>query len=429
MNNPFVYGTIFHAGSNGGMPLGRQEHYAKWIKATKDMGADGLKMLLFDDAYDPESQAMLAVRKCIDNGLVVVARLFREMPNPGTLTSNHIKVAKTLVSFGSRFIEFNNEPNLTTEWKKNASGVQEIPSYAPTQVAADWLVDAQRIIDVGGYPAIPAMAPGGNWDDGDFYKKMLLAMKPKMTKSLLDNLWVACHNYTSNKPLDYPYDAINVAEKGTVDILAPGESNGFLKPIMLGEVFKQVFGFYPPVIGTEGGPVIDPGFSPDPRYPKVMDEAIHASVATESYKWMINNIRVPSYFWANCLWLLGNRSMENYSNAGFEEHAYFPFWKFEEGRLAVRAMIEMPKHPRVIDVPVKPVDLETLRNSAWNKPKGGEVIAYNADLAFPKYAREHNLGIPLTNEWQVGQYTLQCFAMGIVYCITGKWAEVTHMAY
>jgi hypothetical protein len=71
---------------------------------------------------------------------------------------------------------------------------------------------------------------------------------------------------------------------------------------------------------------------------------------------------------------------------------------------------------------------EAIRNAAWLQDRAIHGIPYNPDAAFPKYAREHSLGAPLTGEWGVMvagvQYMVQAYVLGIVYAIAGDWANV-----
>ncbi len=67
---------------------------------------------------------------------------------------------------------------------------------------------------------------------------------------------------------------------------------------------------------------------------------------------------------------------------------------------------------------------DDIRNAAWNRiyPSGG--IAYNPDAAFPKFARKQCLGCPTTTEFDIGQYRIQGYAGGIVYCVVGDWTNI-----
>ena len=71
----------------------------------------------------------------------------------------------------------------------------------------------------------------------------------------------------------------------------------------------------------------------------------------------------------------------------------------------------------------------TVREEAWNA--GG--IPYNAAAAFPKYAREHNLGNPETKEFDFEyrgvNYRGQGFSQAIVYCKVGDWTNIQELAW
>lgn len=83
-----------------------------------------------------------------------------------------------------------------------------------------------------------------------------------------------------------------------------------------------------------------------------------------------------------------------------------------------------PPPPPPVSDPV-----QVLRNAAWNRLG----IAFNPDAAFGKYAREQDLGNPVTGEFDVstsaGDFREQGFAGGIVYCKIGDWANVQTMAW
>jgi len=193
--NPFKRGMIMHIGPNGSYPLGRLEDWDKWVAEIKLMGFDGVKALVFADADTPDKQPIRALQKCLDNGLHVVCRLFRERPNPGVLTEAQIGVARLLVSMGVTLLEVNNEPNLHAEWQGGDFG-----EMAREVVARNWLVDAKRIVEIGGCPAIPAMSPGGNLDDGWFLDGVLAEIARGVTPAILDKTWLAVHNYSLNHP-------------------------------------------------------------------------------------------------------------------------------------------------------------------------------------------------------------------------------------
>ena len=69
--------------------------------------------------------------------------------------------------------------------------------------ARNAIVDIEAILQRGGYPAIPALAPGGRWDlVGEICR---LGRRDLLSQPV----WQAIHNYSVNHPLDYPYDRVN----------------------------------------------------------------------------------------------------------------------------------------------------------------------------------------------------------------------------
>jgi hypothetical protein len=368
ITNPFKRGMIAHIGPNGEYPLGRPEHWVKWTKEIIDMGFDGVKGLVFESASDIDKQPIKALRYCLDAGLVVVARLYRERPNPGVLTAGQLKVAELLVKLGIVLQETNNELNLLTEWQNNDFG-----QMAREVGGRNCLADLKAIVNIGGCPAIPAMAPGGNLDDMWFLDGMLTEIKKGITPAILNRTWFAIHNYTLNHPLDYPDDDVNrhgtqlteqqYRDAGTWElpldqvnakrregmhatgsIMDAGESNGWRKPEAVHALGEKHFGMSIPCISTEGLVVMDRGFSNDPRYPLVLTEYEHAAIASECAQRMMRN-KVPSYYWALCAWVMANRMMENPVTAGFEAHSWYPYYT-PNGIATVETFKAMPKRNR-----------------------------------------------------------------------------------
>lgn len=450
--NPFPRGLILHLSPNGYYPLGRPEHWDKWIAEIKAMGFDGVKVIVFDDANAPDKQQILAIKKLLDAGLQVVVRLFRATPNSGILTNRHIEVVKLLVSMGVVFFETNNEPNLRVEWQGNDFG-----DMAREVVGENWVVDAKRIVECGGYPAIPAMSPGGDLDDQWFLEGVLQEIAARASTAILEKTWLAVHNYSLNHPLAYPDEPINrtgqqltpaeydvqgpftkslvevnkarvAGRHVTGSIMDAGESNGFRKGEMVHALALSILKADLPVISTEGGAVMDVGFSGDPRYPLVMDEGKHAAINVDRAQYMMKG-KGPSYFWADCMWVMANRLMENPVSAGFEGHSWYPYWK-ESGLAVVQAFKDMPKQNRPT-IPVKPGTIEDAavraREWCWNarfKEAGG----FNPIASFQKPERI-DLGVPVTSERYEGGFVWQGFALGIRLCKEGDWNNIFWMTW
>ena len=408
-------GISFHCGANGSYPLGRPEHWALWIERIKAMGGTWAKALILSDCKpDPNEQPMIAVKRMVDAGLEVVVRLYREKPYPGILTPRQLAQISVLVKIGISYFESGNEPNLNVEWQNHQIG-------SPESVADDWLVDARALEDVGGYPGIPACAPGGNVDDIDFMRGFFQRIATK--KASFDRVWIATHNYVLNHPLDYPDDPINRGEKPNGTIMDAGESNGFRKFEALNNLSQQYLGLTLPVIATEGGPVMDLGFSNDPRYPQLLNESQHAISAKEiAYRMMWN--LVPPYYLASCFWILAGREMESPVSTGFEGHSWFPFW-LGDGVQAVRALKVMPKQVR----PIIPIDQPpgTVSKEDAIRAEIEKVLKWDTFPWLKKEAMRRGLihtdittEIPIT--YNEKKYLVQVYGNTVLGC-TGSYTE------
>ena len=72
---------------------------------------------------------------------------------------------------------------------------------------------------------------------------------------------------------------------------------------------------------------------------------------------------------------------------------------------------------------------DVVREAAWNAAG----IPYNPEAAFSRYAREHELGTPQTDEFDFSykgvNYRGQGFSQGIVYTKVGDWANIKEMTW
>lgn len=82
--------------------------------------------------------------------------------------------------------------------------------------------------------------------------------------------------------------------------------------------------------------------------------------------------------------------------------------------------------PQPTITPTMVIDIsQAIRNAAWNKVG----VNYNTDAAFAVYARAHNLGAPLSNEFDFLGYRAQPFMGGVVYAMIGDWQNTRHLAW
>lgn len=90
-----------------------------------------------------------------------------------------------------------------------------------------------------------------------------------------------------------------------------------------------------------------------------------------------------------------------------------------------------PVHELIMRIyePVANLPEDVVREAAWNAAG----IPFNPEAAFPKYAREHDLGVPQTDEFDFSykgiNYRGQGFGKAIVYCKVGDWGNLQEMSW
>jgi hypothetical protein len=72
---------------------------------------------------------------------------------------------------------------------------------------------------------------------------------------------------------------------------------------------------------------------------------------------------------------------------------------------------------------------DVVREAAWNAAG----LPYNPQAAFPRHAREHNLGNPLTDEFDFAykgvNYRGQGFSQAILFCQVGDWGNIQELPW
>ncbi len=242
----------------------------KWVKVLDDGGGSSLELV----------QRLLAV------DIFPVVRLYRSEPNPGAIGGREEDAIRRLVAAGARYFETNNEPDLGVEWKGG-----QVPSNWLDIVVDNFIIDADKVLGLGGLPALPAMAVGSKANAVE------LVVQRGRADLFKKGAWLAVHNYTLNHPLDYPYDPVNqeglpvsqaeydalgpwawenvprdqinqwrASDKNPGDTIADDPSC-FLAFQLADQQAQAALGFPVPMISTEGGPVV--GWKEDRRYPRV----------------------------------------------------------------------------------------------------------------------------------------------------------------
>lgn len=228
-----------------------------------------------------ELQAQASARAAWQNGIMPILR-------PKTLINGNYNweatVTNVLKECPAAWIQVFNEPGDPREWRltpqlvdsfrqdptlmrgmRKKSGMTRwlgnFAGYNRDIYANNWRNAAERVVSAGGFPGIQTL------DRGDIQAALAGA-----SQAILDRLWGAWHCYASNHPVNYPYDDRNQADHPGANVFTDDTCQ--LSFIEYQEWIRQVVGFYPPCIVTEGGYVMDQ--SEDSRYPRTTP-ALHAS--------------------------------------------------------------------------------------------------------------------------------------------------------
>ena len=261
-----------HADANAYSP-----HWNEDLKQIKRMGLKWVKVVA-----DGGSQ-METCKKLLAAGIFPIVRLWRDRPNPGLMNDTDREAVRKYIEAGVKYFETNNEPNLPCEWVGN-----RLPSLDDVvgSVVSNFHRDAEFILNLGGFPLFPAMAPTHTNDPAQGYpmNTVLVQCMKKLDKTLFTRgALFAVHNAGFNHDLDGQ------------DVLAdPCWWNSWRVPILYAE---QFWGFPVGVIATEGG------FSPgqwDRTYPENDVNRI-LSLYQQAYTRMLHE---DPYFIAICPWIL-----------------------------------------------------------------------------------------------------------------------------
>jgi len=80
----------------------------------------------------------------------------------------------------------------------------------------------------------------------------------------------------------------------------------------------------------------------------------------------------------------------------------------------------------VPDLPVTPAPpVKAIRQACWDRQN----VPYNPAAALQRAAEDNYLGAPLGTEFDKGDYRIQAYAEGIVYCRVGEWGNVRYIGW
>ncbi len=298
---------------------------------------------LQDDA--PEVTDPYLIEQLVANGIEPIMRIYKPFNDPYQYLPELVPKA---VALGVPYFELYNEPNVAGP----AGGWRDGEPVNIERIVDRWILAAREVQTAGGHPSLPPLAGGGTVDDMVFLREFLAGVRARGQANLLPSSWLAVHNYFLNHPLDYPTDPVNVNDVplSEVEITERGltseqgetinharsiaklpreqggfwvgntvdeDSNAFRKFDAYAKIFYRRFGYYLPVIGTEGGAII--GAAEDPRYPPVRSEDL-STLTLGAYHAMLDN--VSPYFLAHISWLMANQAAEH-PDERFEQAAWY----------------------------------------------------------------------------------------------------------
>ena len=335
-----------------------------WIPELKAMGVKWVKVFNHDGALD-FCELLLA------EGMMPIVRLYRPSPNPGRLGVKELVHIDALIRSGVRYFEFNNEPDVDAEWKGGRVPVNGLDITVDNTVAT-----LEMILERGGMPAVPALANGSRWD---LVGRIVAAGR----RDLFDGpVWQAIHNYSRNRPLDYPYDIGNqegaafterfyravatepwqadawrgrtLAEVNRIryDRRNPGatiadDNACWLAYEHFDALNRKHLGRSIPILAAECGYIV--GEDTDPRYPATTPD-LHMAQTLEACRVMMGTSQrfkhAPDYYFCTSFWLLANALLGS-TSAWWEGQAWYSERWPGDVLPVVRALQVEPKRARI----------------------------------------------------------------------------------
>ena len=391
-----------------------------WIPELKSMGVKWVKVFNHDSALD-FCELLLA------EGIMPVVRIYRPSPNPGRLGVKELVLIDALIRAGVRYFEFNNEPDVDAEWKGGRVPVNGIELTVESTIA-----NVEIILERGGMPAIPSLANGSRWD---LVGRIVAAGR----RDLFDGpVWQAVHNFSRNRPLDYPYDIGNqegaafterfyrvlaaeswgedawrgrsLAEVNRLryDRRSPGASvmddhACFLAYEYYDTLNRKHLGRSLPILSTECGFLV--GEDTDPRYPATTPD-LHMAQTLEACRVMMGTSQrfkpAPDYYFCTAFWLLANQQLGS-SSTWWESNAWYSE-RWPNGVLpVVRALQAEPKVARIAQTP--PVPTVTLTGVIANAPEQAVLELHREDRLAARTRLEPGGRFSLP-DLDVGRYVL-----------------------
>lgn len=311
-----------------------------WLPELKAMGVKWVKIYNHEGAQE-FAELLLA------EGFMPVMRIYRASPNPGRLGVKEMVQIDAFLRLGVRYFEFNSEPDQDAEWKGG-----RVPANGIDLVVENTVANLELILERGGMPGIPAVSNGNRWD---LVGKIIAYGRKDL---FAGPVWQAIHNYSRNRPLDYPYDIGNqegaaythrfyqvVADENwgdnawrgrtldevnrlRADRANPGatineDSASWLAYEFFDARLRSHLGRSLPILSTENGYLV--GEDTDARYPATTPD-LHMAQTLEACRIMMGTSQrfkpAPDYYFCTAFWLLGNEKLGS-TSTWWENHAWY----------------------------------------------------------------------------------------------------------
>ena len=345
-----------------------EEMQIKWVKVIDDGGGSSLRL----------------VNRLLDLGVMPVIRLYWPEQNSAKHTSGIIgsrgaQAVEQFIDLGAVYFEVNNEPDLALEWEDGKR-----PENWLDIVTDNFIADADIILSLGGYPAVPAFGVGS-------LTNIYQAIVDRGRADILHNgCWAGIHNYALGRPLEYPDDPVNLygqqltqeeydklggfrvweislaeVNKARLEYANPNAS--ILTDATCFRAFRQVnkvivdaIGHSIPILTTEGGyNVMQRGGTfegDDPRYAKPTPQRV-SELTLKMFNYIqgtetVLDLHAPDYYFACMPWLIANYDMHVYQTPAECQGPWFTdFFDIEfnlHGELPIVQMLKnAPSVPRV----------------------------------------------------------------------------------
>lgn len=342
-----------------------------WIDELHAMHIKWLKVV-----DDGTGSSLSFCSRLIKEGIMPIVRIENARPHPRRLSPQEKDAIRRLVDVGVRYFETDNEPDLPAAWG------EAMPPNWFDQVIDGFIEDADFVLEAGGYPGIPAMELRAD-------RNPVRAIVERGRRDLFERgTWWAIHNFTLNRPLDYPDDEVNrtgrpVSEEEYVqhhpwgwneprEVIDRWRAEGMQPDVALaddpfcfrayelaGKMAQDVLGYPIPIISTEGGAVT--GVRDDRRYPR-LDPWTAAEWTVRINEFLQRE--APPWYFTLCHWLIADRRIDPSRPHAWEPHCWYTHWWDEQfgfhGILpVVERMKAMPslERPRPVSQPAPSRDV------------------------------------------------------------------------